>query len=78
MSKQQIVDRLGKIKEKCAHILFKDHEQNFQDRKQARLINSTRTKLGLVSKDLIMSSLLSSPKYNQWKKSRYYQLVLKH
>ena len=30
-SKLQIVDRLGKIEEKCAYILFKDHEQNFQD-----------------------------------------------
>ena len=49
---------------------FKDHKQNFQDKKLARLFNPTKTKLGLVSKDLIhriTSRLLSSPKYNMWK-----------
>ena len=51
MSKLQIVDRLGKIEGKCAYILFKDHKQNFRDSKQARLIISTKTELGLVSKD---------------------------
>ena len=65
--KLQVVDKLGKLKEKCAYILFKDYKQNFQDRKQARLINSTKTELGLVSKDLmqiITSRILSSLKYN--------------
>ena len=36
-NKLQIVDGLGKIEEKCAYILFKDHKQNFQGKKQARL-----------------------------------------
>ena len=52
--------------------LFKDHKQNFQDKKQARLINPTKTELGSVSKDLIQritSRLLSSPKNNPWKNS---------
>ena len=71
-SKLQIVDKLGKIEEKCTYILFKDHKQNFQVKKQARLINTTKTELGLVSKDLIQiitSRLLSGPKYNLWKNS---------
>ena len=45
VSKLQIKDRLGK--KKCAYISFKDHKQNFQDRKQGRLINPTKTKLNL-------------------------------
>ena len=72
VTKLQIVDRLGKIEEKCAYILFIDHKQNFQYKKQARLINPTKTELGLVSKDLIQritSRLLSGPKYNLWKNS---------
>ena len=70
--KLQIVDKLWKLKEKCAYILFKDHKQNLQDRKQARLINPTKTELGLISKDLmqiITSKILSSSKYNLWKNS---------
>ena len=60
------------MNEKCANILSKDHEQNFQDWKQARLINLIMTELGLVSMDLIqriMSRILSNSKYNQWKNS---------
>ena len=72
VTKLQIVDRLGKIEEKCAYILFKDHKRNFQDKKQIRLINPTKTEAGLVSKDVIQgftTKLLRSPKYNQWKDS---------
>ena len=42
--------RLGKLKENCACILFKDHKQNFHNKKQKRLINPNKTELGLVSK----------------------------
>ena len=48
-----MIDRLGKMEEKSAYILFKDHKKNFLDKKQARLINPTKTELGFVSKDLI-------------------------
>ena len=69
--KMDMVDRLGKIEEKSANILFKDHKRNFLDNKQARLIN-TKTGLGFISKDLIQritSRLLSGHKYNLWKNS---------
>ena len=49
-----------------AHILFKDHK-NFQKKKLARLINPTKTELGLVSKDLmqrITSRFLNNPIYD--------------
>ena len=36
-----------------AYILFKDHKENFNNHKQARLINPTKTGLGLVSKNVI-------------------------
>ena len=71
-SKMQIVNRLGKIEEKSAYILFKDHKKHFLDTKQARLINPTKTELGLISKKLIQritSRLLNDPKYNLWKDS---------
>ena len=63
-SKQHIVDWLGQLKERCGYILFKDHQEKFQDRKQARQINPTNTELGLVSKDLmerITSTILRNP-----------------
>ncbi len=45
-SKLYIKDRMGKLKERCDCILFKDPKQNFQNKKQARLINPTKTELG--------------------------------
>ena len=48
-----MIDRLGKIEEKSAYILFKDHKRNFLDKNQARLFNPTKTELGFLSKDLI-------------------------
>ena len=67
-----MIDRVGKLEERSAYILFKDHKKNFPDRKQTRLINPTKTELGLVSKDVIQkitSRLMSNHKYNLWKNS---------
>ena len=67
-----MIDRLGKLEEKSAYILFKYHKKNFPDKKQTRLINPTKTELGFVSKDVIQritSRMLSSHKYNLWKNS---------
>ena len=68
--KVNMIDILGKLEEKSAYILFKDHMKNFSDKKQTRLINPTKTKLGFVSKDVIQtitSRMLSRHKYNLWK-----------
>ena len=51
--KVNMIDRLGKLDEKSAYILFKDHKKNFLDKKQTRLINPTKTELGFASKDVI-------------------------
>ena len=70
--KVNMKDRVGKLEEKSANILFKDHKKNFPDKKQSRLINPTKTELGFVSKDVtqkITSRLLNSHKYNLWKNS---------
>ena len=70
--KMDMIYRLGKVEEKSAYILFNDHKRNFLDKKQARLINPTKTEPGFISKDLIQwitSRLLSSNKYNLWKNS---------
>ena len=67
-----MTDRVGKLEEKSAYILFKDHKKNFPDKKQTRLINPTKTELGFLSKDIIQkitSRLMSSHKYNLWKNS---------
>ena len=47
--KVNMIYRLGKLEEKSAYILFKDHKKNFPDKKQTRLINATKTELGFVS-----------------------------
>ena len=67
-----MIDRVGKLEERSAYILFKDHKKNFPDKKQTRLINPTKTELGFVSKDVIQkitSRLMSSHKYNLSKNS---------
>ena len=43
IGKLQVKDRQGKLIEKGAYIWYKDHKQNFEDRKQASLINPTKT-----------------------------------
>ena len=76
--KVNMIDRLGKLEEKSAYILFKDHKKNFPDKKQTRLINPTKTELGFVSKDVIQRitcRLLSSHKYNYIYIYGYYRLV---
>ena len=40
----EMVDRLGKLEEKSAYILFKDHKRNFRDKKQTRLITPPQKK----------------------------------
>ena len=53
-NKLNIKDKRGKLNEKKnAYIFFKDHKRNFDNHKQARLINPTKTELGLVAKNVI-------------------------
>ena len=46
--KLDIEDRMGKMIVKNAFILFKDQKPNFYDKKQCRLINLSKTELGVI------------------------------
>ena len=45
-----IKDKLRKLNNKNASILFKDHKRYFTNKKQGRLINPTKTEFRLVAK----------------------------
>lgn len=67
-----IADRMGKIHIKNAYILFKDHKPNFSNNTQTRLINPTKSELGLISRNIIgkMTDQLSkATRANLWKDS---------
>ena len=71
-NKFNISDRIGKMAKKSAYILFKDHKPNFLDKKQIRLINPSKTELGIISKNIIThitSNILKNSNYNLWKNS---------
>ena len=51
--KLKIEDELGKPNSKNADILFKDRKWNVMNKKQAGLINTTKTELELVAKNVI-------------------------
>ena len=55
---------------KDAYILFKDHRPNFENTLQSRLINPSKTELGIVSKNIIKKIILNIQKTtdnNLWK-----------
>ena len=43
-----IKNKLSKLNRKNKYIILKDPKQNFENYKQARLINATKTELGLI------------------------------
>ena len=47
------MDKLGKLNEKNTYIIFKDHDQNFNNYRQVRLINPTKTEFRLIAKNII-------------------------
>ena len=60
----------GKLKEKNAHILLKENKRNFNNYKQASLINPTKTELGLTTKNIIERiaiKRLNKSEYNSWR-----------
>ena len=57
-----IEDKLGKFKMKEACILFKDHKPDFENKLQSRLINPSKTELGIISKNIIQNIILNIQK----------------
>lgn len=51
--KCNFVDRIGTTYTINAHFLFKDHKSNFTNNIQSRLINSSKSELGLISKEIL-------------------------
>ena len=57
---------------KDSYILFKDHKPNFENELQSRLINPSKTELGIISKNIIQNIVLNIQKTtlnNLWKNS---------
>ena len=50
-----IEDKFGKFDMKDAYILFKDHKPNFENKLQSRLINPSKTELGMISKNIVLN-----------------------
>ena len=51
-NKFNIKNKLGKLNGKGAYFIFKDHKQNFENNKETRLINPSKTELGLISTNI--------------------------
>ena len=67
--KLNIIDRMGKLDRKDAYITFKDHKNNFINKKQTRLINPTKSDLGLISKHIIkkiIRKIQEKQRHNLW------------
>ena len=67
-----IENRLGKFKMKDAYIQFKDHKPDFENKLQSMLINPSKTRLGIISKNIIQNTVLDIQKTthnNLWNNS---------
>lgn len=67
-----IADRMGTTHLKDAYLLFKNHKANFQNNLHSRLINPSKSELGIISKNILKRINTSiSEKYplNLWKDS---------
>lgn len=63
-------DRIEKLAKKEAFITLKDHKPAFNDHPTCRLINPSKSEIGVVSKhilDEINSAIIRSTQINQWK-----------
>ena len=63
-------DRVEKLATNEAFVTLKDHKPNFSDHPTCRLINPSKSEIGVISKlilDDINASIISSTKINQWK-----------
>ena len=71
-TKLELSDRIEAPAIKNCYVLLKDHKENFEIRKPVRLINTFKSNLGIVSKqilDKINKAVLSGTNVNQWKNS---------
>ena len=72
-NKLELADRIEVMKEGPAFITLKDHKTTFRRKYDARLINPSKTHMGVISKkilDGINHSIVESSKVNQWKSTQ--------
>ena len=63
-------DRIEKLAEKEAFLTLKDHKPAFHDHPTCRLINPSKSEIGVISKhilDDINTTIINKTKINQWK-----------
>ena len=66
-------DRIEKFSTKNAFITMKDHKENFNNNPRCRLINPSKTEIGIISKaylDSINTNIRKSTNLNQWKNTK--------
>lgn len=66
-------DRIEVISQKEAFISLKDHKQDFQHQPKCRLINPTKTEMGLVAQKILQrvnADIRGSTKLKQWRNSK--------
>ena len=69
-SKLKIDDLVQKLDENKAYVIIKDHKKGFPNKISCRLINSSKTDIGKISKqilDRVSNTILVKNKENQWK-----------
>ena len=70
--KLDIADRAEVMPKSESYFQYKDHKEDFQNKKSVRLINSNKSDLGIVSKQVIEkinSKLRNQLETNQWRKT---------
>ena len=63
-------DRIEKLAEKEAFITLKDHKATFNDHPTCRLINPSKSEIGVISKQIlddINTAIINKTQINQWK-----------
>ncbi len=68
----ELSDRVQVLAPKSAYITLKDHKENFRNNPTCRLINPSKSEIGIISKrilDRINTDVLKETKANQWKNS---------
>ena len=72
-TKIELSDRIEKLSEQPSYVTIKDHKENFPGRIQCRLINPSKTKIGMISKSIlenIISTVKRKSGVNQWKSTK--------
>ena len=72
-SKLNIADRIEGLPETDAFVTLKDHKQNFRNQPKCRLINPTKTEMGIISSKLLQrinEEIRQKTKLKQWRKTQ--------